>query len=190
MAPPDPGGWFGAWVFRAISQKHFLFEIAQQFGHAVGRDEQFAQKRNQNFPMGVQPRLQCLQIVFHYHSPCADKPLKGEHWPTPNVSFDDEFFCQKEWIMPNTVRPPRWRPQSDPRDRLIIALFAQLEAERQTRETLRSAIRSGAIDPAVLEAIADDPVPATSEDIAALERTIAMREGVRSKGEQQGEYWR
>lgn len=92
--------------------------------------------------------------------------------------------------MPNTVRPPRWRPHPDPRDRLIIALFAQLEAERQTRETLRSAIRSGAIDPAVLEAIADDPVPATSEDIAALERTIAMRERVQSKGEQQGEYWR
>jgi hypothetical protein len=92
--------------------------------------------------------------------------------------------------MPNTVRPPRWRPHPDPRDRLIVALFAQLEAERQTRETLRSAIRSGAIDPAVLEAIADDPVPATSEDIAALERTIAIRERVQSKGEQQGEYWR
>jgi len=92
--------------------------------------------------------------------------------------------------MPHTVRPPRWRPHPDPRDRLIIALFAQLEAERQTRETLRMAIRSGAIDPAVLEAIADDPVSATSEDIAALERTIAMRERVQSKGEQQGEYWR
>ena len=92
--------------------------------------------------------------------------------------------------MPHTVRPPRWRPHPDPRDRLIIALFAQLEAERQTRETLRMAIRSGAIDPAVLEAIADDPVSATSEDIAALERTIAMREREQSKGEQQGEYWR
>lgn len=92
--------------------------------------------------------------------------------------------------MPHTVRPPRWRPHPDPRDRLIIALFAQLEAERQTRETLRMAIRSGAIDPAVLEAIADDPVSATSEDLAALERTIAMRERVQSKGEQQGEYWR
>ena len=92
--------------------------------------------------------------------------------------------------MPHTVRPPRWRPHPDPRDRLIIALFAQLEAERQTRETLRMAIRSGAIDPAVLEVIADDPVSATSEDIAALERTIAMREREQSKGEQQGEYWR
>ncbi|QEE46442.1 hypothetical protein FVA81_18320 [Rhizobium sp. WL3] len=92
--------------------------------------------------------------------------------------------------MPNSVRPPRWRPHPDPRDRLIIALFAQLEAERQTRETLRSAIRSGAIDPAVLEAIADDPVPATSEDIATLERTIAMRERVQLSGEQQGDSWR
>ncbi|THV17011.1 hypothetical protein [Rhizobium rhizophilum] len=92
--------------------------------------------------------------------------------------------------MPNSVRPPRWRPHPDPRDRLIIALFAQLEAERQTRETLRSAIRSGAIDPAVLEAIADDPVPATSEDIATLERTIAMRERAQLSGEQQGDYWR
>lgn len=92
--------------------------------------------------------------------------------------------------MPNSVRPPRWRPHPDPRDRLIVALFAQLEAERQTRETLRLAIRSGAIDPAVLEAIADDPVPATSEDIAALERTIAMRERVQSNGEQRGDYWR
>lgn len=92
--------------------------------------------------------------------------------------------------MPNTVRPPRWRPHPDPRDRLIIALFAQLEAERQTRETLRMAIRSGAIDPAVLEAIADDPVPATSEEIAALERTIAMRERVQSNGEQRRDFWR
>jgi hypothetical protein len=104
--------------------------------------------------------------------------------------LENEFFCRKEWIMPNSVRPPRWRPHPDPRDRLIIALFAQLEAERQTRETLRSAIRSGAIDPAVLEAIADDPVPATSEDIATLERTIAMRESVQLSGEQQGDYWR
>ncbi len=69
--------------------------------------------------------------------------------------------------MSETVRPPRWRRFPDPRDRLIIALFAQLEAERQTRETLRMAIRSGAIDPAVLEAIAEDPIPAGSEDIAA-----------------------
>ncbi|MBB5277522.1 hypothetical protein [Rhizobium rosettiformans] len=88
------------------------------------------------------------------------------------------------------VRPPRWRRFPDPRDRLIIALFAQLEAERQTRETLRMAIRSGTIDPAVLEAIADDPVPATSEDIAALERTIAVRERFHAEADQHREDWR
>ncbi|MDH4441466.1 MAG: hypothetical protein QE284_13895 [Rhizobium sp.] len=80
--------------------------------------------------------------------------------------------------MEQTVRPPQWRRYPDPRDRLIIALFAQLEAERQTRETLRMALRAGAIDPAVLEAIAEDPVPATSDDIAALERSIALRGSV------------
>ena len=92
--------------------------------------------------------------------------------------------------MSETVRPPRWRRFPDPRDRLIVALFAQLEAERQTRETLRQAIRSGAIDPAVLEAIAEDPVPASSDDIAALERTIAFREHVNGDGDYQREDWR
>lgn len=92
--------------------------------------------------------------------------------------------------MSETVRPPRWRRHPDPRDRLIIALFAQLEAERQTRETLRMVIRSGAVDPAVLEAIAEDPVPASSDDIAALERTIALRERFQPYGEPRGEDWR
>ncbi|KQW31767.1 hypothetical protein ASE36_05955 [Rhizobium sp. Root274] len=91
--------------------------------------------------------------------------------------------------MVQTVRPPQWRRYPDPRDRLIIALFAQLEAERQTRETLRMALRSGALDPAVLEAISEDPVPATSDDIAQLERSIALRGGpVRT--EHRGEDWR
>jgi hypothetical protein len=97
---------------------------------------------------------------------------------------------EKECIMSDTVRPPRWRRFPDPRDRLIIALFAQLEAERQTRETLRMAIRAGTIDPAVLEAIADDPVPAVGEDIAALERTIAARERFNADGDQHMEDWR
>ncbi|SSC74078.1 unnamed protein product [Ciceribacter sp. T2.26MG-112.2] len=78
--------------------------------------------------------------------------------------------------MTDTVRPPRWRRHPDPRDRLIIALYAQLEAERQTRETLRWAIRHGALKPEVLEAIAGDPVPADCEDIAALERTLSARQ--------------
>lgn len=92
--------------------------------------------------------------------------------------------------MSDTVRPPRWRRFPDPRDRLIIALFAQLEAERQTRETLRMAIRAGTIDPAVLEAIADDPVPAVGEDIAALERTIVARERFNADGDQHMDDWR
>lgn len=78
--------------------------------------------------------------------------------------------------MTQTVRPPRWRRHPDPRDRLIIALYAQLEAERQTRETLRWAIRHGALKAEVLEAIAGDPVPADGEDLAALERSIAIRD--------------
>jgi len=80
-----------------------------------------------------------------------------------------------------TVRPPRWRRHPDPRDRLIIALYAQLEAERQTRETLRWAIRHGALKPEVLEAIAGDPVPAAGEDLAALERSIALREAANTE---------
>ncbi|AIC25828.1 MULTISPECIES: hypothetical protein [Rhizobium] len=65
----------------------------------------------------------------------------------------------------------------DARDRLIIALYAQLKAERDTRETLEWAIRNGAISQEVLEAIAADPVPVvTSEDIASLEKIIALDE--------------
>ena len=84
--------------------------------------------------------------------------------------------------MTDTVRPPRWRRHPDPRDRLIIALYAQVEAERQTRETLRWAIRNGALKPEVLEAIAGDPVPADCEDIAALERTLSARQADMPEG--------
>lgn len=91
--------------------------------------------------------------------------------------------------MTETVRPPRWRRHPDPRDRLIIALYAQLEAERQTRETLRWAIRNGALKPEVLEAIAGDPVPATGEDLGALERSIALREAAKTE-QPSKEMWR
>ncbi|EJT02758.1 hypothetical protein [Rhizobium sp. CCGE 510] len=65
----------------------------------------------------------------------------------------------------------------DARDRLIVALYAQLKAERETRETLEWAIRNGAVSREVLEAIAADPVPVvTSEDIASLEKIIALDE--------------
>ncbi|WP_184468378.1 hypothetical protein [Rhizobium esperanzae] len=65
----------------------------------------------------------------------------------------------------------------DARDRLIVALYAQLKAERETRETLEWAIRNGAVSQEVLEAIATDPVPVvTSEDIASVEKIIALDE--------------
>jgi len=65
----------------------------------------------------------------------------------------------------------------DARDRLIVALYAQLKAERETRETLEWAIRNGAVSRDVLEAIAADPVPVvTSEDLASVEKIIALDE--------------
>lgn len=65
--------------------------------------------------------------------------------------------------------------QRDVRDRLILALYAQLRAERQTREALEYVIRNGALAPEVLEAIAGDPIPAaTAEDVAAVEKVIAL----------------
>lgn len=65
--------------------------------------------------------------------------------------------------------------QTDPRDRLIIALYAQLKAERETREALEWVIHNGALSNDVLEAIAGDPVPAVSSDeLAAVEKIIAL----------------
>lgn len=66
----------------------------------------------------------------------------------------------------------------DPRDRLIVALYAQLKAERETRETLEWVIRNGSLSPDVLEAIASDPVPVvSSEDVASIEKIIAFGQG-------------
>ena len=65
--------------------------------------------------------------------------------------------------------------ERDVRDRLILALYAQLKAERQTREALEYVIRNGALSPEVLEAVAGDPVPvAACEDITAVEKVIAL----------------
>lgn len=67
---------------------------------------------------------------------------------------------------------------TDPRNRLIATLLAQLRAEREKRDALVFAIRNGATTREVLEAIASDPVPAlptenvTSEDLAALEQAM------------------
>lgn len=78
------------------------------------------------------------------------------------------------------VRNPTPANPIDPRDRVIAALFAQLKAERETREAIEMAIRSGATSSEVLEAIIGDPVPAmtddgvTSEDLAAIEQALAL----------------
>ncbi|KQS84185.1 MULTISPECIES: hypothetical protein [unclassified Rhizobium] len=80
---------------------------------------------------------------------------------------------------PSTKRPSR--PHFDHRDRLILALYAQLRAERETREALEWAIENDAMSPEVLQAMVTDPVPViTSEDVAALERLLA-RDGSNGK---------
>ena len=79
----------------------------------------------------------------------------------------------------NTIAPKKpskrpSRPHFDYRDRLILALYAQLRAERETREALEWAIENDAISPEVVQAMVSDPVPViTSEDVAALERLLA-----------------
>lgn len=77
----------------------------------------------------------------------------------------------------------------DARDRLILALYAQLKAERETREALEDAIRHGALSKEVLMAIAADPVPViTEKDIVDVEHlmdrgTSTARLDRRTKGE-------
>jgi len=62
----------------------------------------------------------------------------------------------------------------DVRDRLILALYAQLKAERQTREAMEWVIRNGGLSPEVLEAMASDPVPVLAEDdVPAIERILS-----------------
>lgn len=63
--------------------------------------------------------------------------------------------------------------QPDIRDRLIVALYAQLKAERETREAMEWVARHGGLSPDVMEAMASDPVPVFSqEDVVAVERII------------------
>ncbi|OOG72599.1 hypothetical protein BLJAPNOD_01302 [Ensifer sp. M14] len=72
-------------------------------------------------------------------------------------------------------RDRRASPQHfDQRDRLILALYAQLKAERETRAALEEALANGVLSSAVLQAIIADPIPAiTSEDIAGIEQALA-----------------
>ncbi|WP_040674544.1 hypothetical protein [Rhizobium grahamii] len=84
--------------------------------------------------------------------------------------------------MPHIPKIDRKNGRMDARDRLIIALYAQLKAERQTRETLEWVIRNGGLSTDVLEAIAADPVPVvTSDDVAAVEKIVALDERRRRK---------
>jgi hypothetical protein len=84
--------------------------------------------------------------------------------------------------MPHIRKFDQKGSRMDARDRLIVSLYAQLKAERQTRETLEWVIRHGALSTEVLEAIAADPVPVvTSEDIASVEKIFALDERRRRK---------
>lgn len=78
--------------------------------------------------------------------------------------------------MPNSgTQTAETSPELDVRDRLILALYAQLKAERQTREALEYVIRNGAVSPEVLSAIAGDPIPvAAAADVAAVENVVAL----------------
>jgi len=68
-------------------------------------------------------------------------------------------------------------PDPDPRDRLIMALYAELKAERATREALEDAIRNGVVSREVLSAIVADPVPVvTSDDIAEIEAVLSSQQ--------------
>jgi hypothetical protein len=76
---------------------------------------------------------------------------------------------KEELPVPHDITRP------DPKDRLIAALYAQLKAERETREALEWVISSGTISKHVLQALAGDPVPvAVADDVAALERVLAL----------------
>lgn len=57
------------------------------------------------------------------------------------------------------------------KDRLIAALTAQLNAERETRDALAGVVANGQLDPDVLRAILTDPIPVvTREDLADADR--------------------
>ncbi len=73
----------------------------------------------------------------------------------------------------------------DVRDRLILALHAQLRAERETREAMEWVMHHGGLSPHVLEAMASDPIPVvTSQDIQTIERSV---EQLRLAASKQGE---
>lgn len=74
----------------------------------------------------------------------------------------------------------------DQRDRLILALYAQLKAERETRAALEEALANGVVSSEVLQAIISDPIPAiTSEDISGIEQALT-HDAYRASGKRSG----
>lgn len=72
----------------------------------------------------------------------------------------------------------------DAKDRLILALAAQLRAERETRDALASVVANGQLDPAVLTAVLTDPVPLiTHEDATRAELLVAQPAGTARRQE-------
>ena len=63
------------------------------------------------------------------------------------------------------------------KDRLIIALGAQLRAERETREALAAVIANGQLDRNVLLAILEDPIPALSQEDLVRANALAAHSG-------------
>lgn len=60
-----------------------------------------------------------------------------------------------------------------------MALYAELKAERMTREALEEAIRNGVVSREVLSAIVSDPVPViTGEDIAEIEAALSRNDTI------------
>ena len=74
--------------------------------------------------------------------------------------------------------------QFDARDRLILALYAQLRAERETREAMEWVLRNGCLSTDVLEAMASDPIPVvTSEDIQMIDQSVSkLRSALKKMG--------
>jgi hypothetical protein len=66
------------------------------------------------------------------------------------------------------------------RDRLILALAAQLQAERDTRELVARMIAAGPVDPQVLLAVLGDPIPAQNGAGQDGDATAASRRSVRA----------
>ncbi len=68
-----------------------------------------------------------------------------------------------------------------PKDRLVMALCAQLRAERETRSALMAAIANGQLDLEVLTAILSDPVPVITRDDLNRAEALVRQESCHSR---------